>query len=274
MIVSVLALAFLGVPAAPAVTTEEILTRVVENQERAQILRKAYVYRQTVTHQARKPNGTLAGERVKEYDVIPTANGFEKKLVSSSSSGESIGSIQWEFNDSGRADFSNETLVDNDSRDGIGPRLFPLTADEQRHYRFALVGREKFEGADVFRLHFEPKRMEDPAENRVWAGDVLVDAGEFQPALIRTRLAQRIPLAVQILLGTNIKNLDFRLAYRKFQDGVWFPVDYETKFNLRVMFLYSRRISFSLKNTAFRKTDVQSQVEFEKVEFEKVDFEK
>lgn len=264
MILSVVPLVLLSAPAGANLTAAEIMARVAENQDRAQSLRKAYVYHQTVTHQVRKPNGTLAGDRVKEYEVIPAAKGFEKKLVSSSSSGESIGSIQWEFNDSGRMDFSSETLVDDDSRDGIGPRLFPLTADEQRHYSFALAGRERFEGADVFRLHFEPKRMDNPAENRVWAGDVLVDAREFQPALIRTRLTRRVPLAVQILLGTNIKNLDFRLAYRKFEDGVWFPVDYRTNFNLRVMFLYSRRISFAMRNTAFRKTDVQSSVEFEK----------
>ncbi|MDQ6699126.1 MAG: hypothetical protein M3Z36_02945 [Acidobacteriota bacterium] len=264
MILGVMALALLGAAAEASVTAGEIMARVAENQDRAQSLRQAYVYHQTVTHQVRKPNGTLLGDRVNEYDVIPAAKGFEKKPVSSSSSGERIGSIQWQFNDSGRADISNDTLMDDDSRDGIGPRLFPLTADEQRHYTFALAGREKFEGTEVFRLHFEPKRMDDPAEIRVWAGDVLVDAAEFQPALIRTRLSRRVPVAVQILLGTNIKNLDFRLAYRKFEDGVWFPVDYRTDFNLRVLFLYNRHISFFMKNEAFRKTDVQSSVEFEK----------
>lgn len=263
MIFSVLALALLAVRSESPVTADVIMSRVAENQERAERLRMAYVYRQTVIHQVLKPNGTIAGDRVKEYDVIPSAKGIERKLLRSSSSGEKIGSIQWEFNDYGRADFSNAALVDDGARDGIGPRLFPLTGDEQRHYRFSLVGREKFEGADVYRLHFEPKKMDDAAENRVWAGDVLVDEREFQPMLVRTRLMRGVPLGVQIFLGTNIKNLDFRLRYRKFEDGVWFPVDYETKFNLRVMFLYNRRISFSMKNTAFRKTDVQSSVEFE-----------
>ncbi len=252
------------VAAANAQTADEIMTRVGENQDRAESLRASYIYHQSLVRKVKKANGTVSGEQIGEYDVIPGPAGTEKKLVSSSNTGESIGmSMQMEWNDRVNVDFGTSMLQDAGTRDGIGAQLFPLTVGEQRRYLFRLKGREKFGGVDVYRVHFEPRKLDDPEENSCWSGDVLVDAREYQPVLTQTKLARGIPMAARILLGTSLKGFGFRLTYRKFEDGVWFPVEYDADFTARILFAYRRRISFSMKNSGFRKTDVASSVEFE-----------
>ncbi|HYP14803.1 MAG TPA: hypothetical protein VEQ63_12820, partial [Bryobacteraceae bacterium] len=73
-------------------------------------------------------------------------------------------------------------------------------------------------------------------------------------------LAKRIPMAVKILLGTNLKGLGFSVAYEKVDDGVWFPSSIGGEFHLRAVFFYSRNISVDVKNSGFRRVDVQSRV--------------
>ena len=60
------------------------------------------------------------------------------------------------------------------------------------------------------------------------------------------------------MLGTDIKGLGFSVSYRKFDDGVWFPVSYGGEFEVRGLFFYRRKISVAMRNTDFRKTDVKS----------------
>ncbi len=73
-------------------------------------------------------------------------------------------------------------------------------------------------------------------------------------------LSKRIPLAVQILFGTNIKHLGFKVTYRKLEDGLWFPATYGGEFELRAVFFYARRISIVMNNTEFRKAGAESRV--------------
>jgi hypothetical protein len=156
-------------------------------------------------------------------------------------------------------DMARDMMNDEKSRDGIGHDLFPLTAEEQRKYDFRLVDRETYRGSSVYRVAFQPRhglpRGEDDPD---WKGDALIDAQEFQPVLISTSLAQRIPMAVKVLLGTDIKGLGFSVTYRKFDDGVWFPVSYGGEFQVRGLFFYRRNISVALTNSDFKKTDVKS----------------
>jgi len=91
---------------------------------------------------------------------------------------------------------------------------------------------------------------------------VLVDSHEYQPVLVTTWLAKGIPMAVQILLGTNMTQLGFKVAYQKFEDGLWFPVTYGGEFKLRAVFFYKRTISLSVMNSGFQRSDVTSTVSF------------
>ena len=69
-------------------------------------------------------------------------------------------------------------------------------------------------------------------------------------------------MAVQILLGTNLKHLGFKVAYKKFEDGLWFPVSYGGEFHLRAVFFYKRTVALSLINSGFQRADVSSTVSF------------
>ncbi|MEO8595660.1 MAG: hypothetical protein ABI759_20240 [Candidatus Solibacter sp.] len=72
----------------------------------------------------------------------------------------------------------------------------------------------------------------------------------------------RIPAAVKVLLGTDIKGLGFNVTYQKFEDGVWFPVSYGGEFEVRAVFFYKRKISVNMTNTGFRRTKVDSSVTY------------
>ncbi len=80
--------------------------------------------------------------------------------------------------------------------------------------------------------------------------------------LVTTNMALRIPLAVKIVLGTNITGLGFAVEYKKFADGVWFPVSYGGEFEVRAVFFYKRKISLAVANSDFRRTDVNSTVAY------------
>jgi hypothetical protein len=79
---------------------------------------------------------------------------------------------------------------------------------------------------------------------------------------VYTKLAFRIPGAVKVLLGTDIKGLGFSVTYRKFEDGVWFPVSYGGEFEVRAVFFYKRTISVNMTNTEFHRTSVKSNVTY------------
>ena len=61
---------------------------------------------------------------------------------------------------------------------------------------------------------------------------------------------------------TNLKGLGFSVSYQKFADGLWFPVSYGGEFELRAVFFYSRKISVSMANSDFRRTDVTTNVAY------------
>ena len=101
-------------------------------------------------------------------------------------------------------DMVNDMTADKDSKDGIGRDLFPLTAAEQAKYIFTLEGKEVYRGRQIYRVSFRPKPH---AEDADWKGEALIDAAEYQPILVNSKFATHIPMAVKLLLGTDIKGL-------------------------------------------------------------------
>jgi hypothetical protein len=154
-------------------------------------------------------------------------------------------------------DLSNDMTDDRHSRDGIACDLFPLTTDQQRRYNFRFIRAEQYRGRAVYRIAFVPNDDES-----AWKGEALIDAAEFQPVQVYTSMALKIPRAVKVLLGTDIKGLGFSVRYQKFEDGVWFPVSYGGEFEVRAVFFYKRKISVNLTNTDFRRTSVNSSVTY------------
>lgn len=246
-------------------TAETIMARVAANQDRSEILRKEYVYKQHIHIVTHKPKGRLIREETADYDVVPMPDVTQKQLRQLSGrywtkgkyvdfKGEPVpeaesldGQLVHDFRD----DLANEK-----SKDGLGHNLFPLTTKEQQDYEFKLLGRETQEGRSVYHIGFGPKDKHDIT----WAGEAFIDAEEFQPVRVFTRLSRRLPLAVRTMLGTDVPGVGFNVVYKRQPDGVWFPVSFGTEFRLRVLFFLNRDITVALSNTAFEHTHVETRM--------------
>jgi hypothetical protein len=255
-----------------------IMAKVALNQDRAQEMRKAFVYHQSMLIRFQRGNGKLAREEQREYTVTPLEKGYKKDLTHFTGKYEKGGQM-FDYNEPGFTykgvdidgelsnSLANDLANDKESRDGITNDLFALTAEKQARMTFQLEGKEDYRGKEVYRITFKPKKASlvdcDDDSSACWAGEALIDPHEYQPVLVTTWLAKSVPKAVQILLGTNIKHLGFKVAYQKFAEGLWFPVTYGGEFYVRGVFFYKRTIALSVVNSGFQKSDVTTTVSFQ-----------
>jgi len=72
---------FLGASGALAEDATAIMTQVAANVEKAVDARRQYVYQQTVRASLARTNGQLARREKRQYLVIPSETGTEKKLL-------------------------------------------------------------------------------------------------------------------------------------------------------------------------------------------------
>jgi len=235
------------------------MARVAANQDRSQDLRKQYVYKQHIHIVSHKPKGRLLREETADYDVAPMPDGTEKKLIQLTGrywdkgkyetfTGEPTprhDSLDGELIKDFRDDLGNDK-----TKDGLAKDLFPLASEEQQAYVFNLIGQEVEAGRTVYHVGFRPKDKDEIT----WAGEAFIDAAEFEPVRVFTRLSRRVPLWVRTMLGTDLPGLGFNVVYQKQEDGVWFPSSFGTEFRIHAVFFINREISISLQNSAFERT--------------------
>ncbi len=243
----------------------EIMARVAANQDRAQQQREEYIYHQRIHIATRKTNGSLIREETADYLVTPNPAGTRKEL-------NSISGRYWHKRS--YVDFEGEPVPEQDSLDGdlihdlrddlmndkskdsLGHDLFPLTAEQQKRYRFELAGEATVRKRKAYRIRFYPADKEE----FTWAGEALVDQEEFQPLTVSTRLSRKIPLLVRTVLGTDLPGLGFNVEYQRFGEGVWFPASFGTEFRLRAVFFINREIIISLENSDFKHAKAESRI--------------
>jgi hypothetical protein len=254
-------------------TANEIMARVAANQDKAVELRRSFVYRQHTVVATRHFNGKLAREEKADYEVAPTADGVERKLTLltgvCNTKGHTVmftgeprpepGSLDGDL----VQDF-REGLVNEKSKDGVGKDLFPLTTDEQKQYRFELLGHKQVEGRDTYQIGFSPAASDDVT----WAGEAWIDVDELQPVRVFTHLSKHIPFLVRTMLGTDLPGLGFNVQYRRVEKDVWFPVSFGSEFRLRAVFFIKRDISMSMEASGFQKAQIDSKVEYQDVKAE------
>ena len=246
-------------------TANAIMAHVAVNQDRAENLRKEYVYKQHLRIVTRKLNSRLMREETAGYRVIPSPDGTTKDLQLLTGrywhkgqyvafKGEPVPepeSLDGDLIHNFREDLNNDR-----SKDSLARNLFPLTTDEQKDYQFHLIGQEMFEGRSAYHVGFSPKNKDE----MTWAGEAFIDATDFQPILIFTKLSRRMPFMVRTAMGTDLPGIGFTVHYKRQDDGVWFPTSLGTEFRLRALFFSNRQISMSLENTAFEHTHVESKI--------------
>ncbi len=256
-------------------TADAIMARVAENQDRAEQKRTAFVYHQSVMVRMNRANGKLAREEYSEFTVTPTPKGIQKERTLFRGKyvdhGKEVAFDEPGYEHKGvdiDADLGNSLVKsftnDPKSRDGLDRHLFPLRSKEQHRYKFRLEGIEDYRGSPVYRITFVPIRKSIDDDD-MWAGEVLVDREECQPVLITTWMAAKVPIVIKTLLGTNVQQLGFKVSYKKFDEGLWFPVTYGGEFKLRALFMYARRIGLSMQNSGFQRAVVDSKVSFAEV---------
>jgi hypothetical protein len=244
-------------------SADVIMARVAENQSRAERLRSAFVYQQKILIRLRDGKGKLVREESNEYVVTPTPEGTKRELTASHTY-QRKGKLAEADADLAN-DVRNDLTNDQKAKDGVGRKIFPLTLEEQSKYNFELAGEEVYRGLTVYRINFasKDKELKINGDEGPWVGEVLVSRDEYQPVLVTTQLAHRVPLLVRTALGTNLHGLGFSVHYQRFDDGVWFPVSYGTEFRVRALFFYNRSIVVSLENTGFRSMTVDSALTFD-----------
>ena len=246
----------------------EIMRRVAENQDRGLAARATWVYDQDVFVRLQRAGGKLAREETRRYVVAPTEKGAGRKLAGVEGKIRE-GSREIKYTSPGfrskNADIDG-ALVDsfaqeiNWRKDTLGPVefLFPLSAGHQDQYTFTLDGEEQYQGFDAWRISFRGNAGEDD-----WRGDLLVEKNEFQPIILTSHWAGKIPLSVRLVLGVTVKQVGAKFTWRRMEKDIWFPVTAGGEMKLRVFFLYARTIAFRSVSSGFRKAEVQSSVEYE-----------
>ena len=256
---------FQPAPATEPLTADAIMARVAANQDRSEALRKQYVYRQHIRILTHKPKGKTLREETTEYDVTPTPDGTQKELrlltgrywhqgkyeTFQGQPAPGSGSLDGSLIEGLRDDLLNEK-----TKDGLAKDLFPLTSEEQKNYEFRLLGQETQQGRSVYHIGFRPKDRNEIT----WAGEAYIDATEFQPVRVFTKLSRRIPFAVRTLLGTDVPGVGFNVVYKRQGDGAWFPATFGTEFQIHALFFIHRQVSIALENSAFERTHVESKM--------------
>jgi len=277
-------------------TAEEVMARVAANQDAAEAERAHYVYVQHAKMTSRRGK-TVMCEEITDYRFTPSSDGTDQQLLkvdgrylrdknyvtytallprdenkpkgpekSEDKSADKAAADKKKHSD---ANPENEEALDRDlvenlrwnlihdkSKDGYNARLFPLTSKNQSDYVFRMVGRERLNGRDVYHITFRPKDKDDFG----WSGDAYIDTTAFQPVLVTTAMARKVPFAVRTLLGTNVPGLGFTITYAPQPDGVWFPVTFSTEFKIHVLYFFHREIILDAQNRDFEKTHVTTRI--------------
>ena len=263
-------------------TADAIMARVAVNQDRTQLERTHYLYVQHARVLSRKGQ-TVRCEEITDSRIVPTAKGSSAQVLkldgrllvkgkyvpytqaapkvgeSNVDAGKDDLKITIDDDDSMDVDLVENMrsgLTRDDSKDGIGSGLFPLTSAVQARYQYKLVGNEQMNGRDVFHITFAPKDKDDFA----WKGDAYIDRTAFEPVVVRTTMSRKIPFAVRTLLGTSLPGLGFTVTYAPQVGDVWFPVSFGTEFKLHVLFFLNREIVISAQNREFEQTHVRSTI--------------
>jgi len=307
--------AFLSLLTLPALaqqplTADAIMAQVAANQDKSETARSHYLYTQHA-HIASRKGKTIHCEETTDTRITPTPTGSDQQLLKLDGrllqKGKYITYNQLpppekpkakpadpkpdgpapktdsdddDINISTSDDAMDRDLVENfrknltatHSKDGINANLFPLTSKEQASYKFTLLGREPRNGRDSFHIAFAPK---DP-DDFTWKGDAWIDAIAFQPIVVRTTMSRKIPLAVRMLLGTNVPGLGFTIIYApqpairptsqtSDQTGdqpnaLWFPTSFGTEFKIHVLFFFTREIVFNADNRDFQQTHTTAEI--------------
>ncbi len=270
---------------AQQLTAADIMSRVAANQDRSEAARTHYIYVQHAHTLSRKGKTTQC-EELTDFRIIPKDKGSDQKLLTLDGrllyKGSYLHYTQLDAHASNVKDDDSlhigaigkdddpmdldlvenmrHNLTADNSKDGIGAGLFPLTSKMQAFYTYTLAGRGPMNNHDCYHITFRPIDKDDYG----WKGDAWIDATAFQPVLVHTTMARNVPFAVRTLLGTSVPGLGFTVTYAPqpadTPNALWFPITFGTEFKLHVLFFFNRTIVLDVRNHDFEQTHVHSTI--------------
>jgi len=253
-------------------TADSIMAKVGENQTRVIKLLSDYAYQEHIRVETRHFNGKLARKEIGDYAMAPGSENKVEKLEGqywnkktkqyvdfNAKEPPNKGSLDAGLIDGFRQDLlksSNKPASKPDAKksgannsDEDSGDLFPLAAGQLKKYKFTLLGEIEVQGRRTYRIRFVPAKKNDID----WAGEALIDAEEFQPVNVYTKLSRRIPFAIRTLLGTDLPGIGYNVKYERLEKDVWFPVSYGAEFRLHVLFFINRDISISADASGYKR---------------------
>jgi len=279
-------------------SAESVMNRVAINQDAAEAERAHYVYVQHAKMASRRGNTVMCDE-ITDYRFTPSVDGSQEELLKvdgrflkqhkyvsysallprDEDKPKDADKDKAEKKEKKEKDKdkdkdpvfdpnSNETidrdivenirwnLIHDKSKDGYNAHLFPLTSKDQLDYSFRMIGQERLNDRDVYHITFRPKKKDDFG----WSGDAYIDTTAYEPVLVTTGMARKIPFVVRTLLGTNVPGLGFSITYAPQPDGVWFPITFSTEFKIHVLYFFHREVILNAQNRDFEKTHVTSRI--------------
>jgi hypothetical protein len=237
-------------PGTNTLSSDAIMARVAANQDREEPLRKQYLCKEHIRVSTRNLNGKLMREEIADYEIHPTSQTQLKKLKGRYAHAGKFEDFEGEpvpDANSWDADYIRDVrrCLTEDSRCTVAAHLFPFTSVEQNKYDFRLIGQEVVKGRDAYRIAFVPKNK-DAFD---WAGEALIDAADFQPVRVFTKLSRHVPFLVRSL-GTDVSGMGYELDYKRQEDGNWFPASYGSEYELHLFFHIKRIVAVSM-DTSF-----------------------
>ncbi len=257
------------------------MARVAANQDRSESNRSHFVYLQHAHIESRKGAKPMCVE-VTDSRVVPSPHGSQVLLLKLegrylrkhayvsyttlpveteepqdvATAGDIQITLGNEETDRSLVESMRSNLTRDNTRDGFSAQLFPLTSKVQADYMFQQMGHERMNGHNVYRVAFHPKNKDD----FTWKGEAYIDDTAFEPVVVTTEMARKIPILVRTLLGTSLSGIGYTVTYEPQADGIWFPVSFGTEFKVRLLFLFGRDILIEAKNGDFERTHVTSTI--------------
>jgi len=242
---------------------DEIMRRVADNQAKSVEARKQFVYRQQEAVRMLHSNGKPTCEQQREYTVTPLPQGIERKLVSRDN-GDGKCQVKIDVTSDSKhvsAGFGSEgdsfSVALGKTKDGVPRGLFPFTPEEQVLYQYKLAKTEIHDGRSAYRVTFRPNKNKDASGNQGYCkGELWIDSEEFQP------LEMKADLSMHLFPGTNVRGKGFAVHYQRLAEGVWFPSSFGGEFSVQALFFFTNHVSVNVTNSDFKRTDVNSIVNF------------
>jgi hypothetical protein len=126
-------------------------------------------------------------------------------------------------------------------------------------YNTELVGEESLQDYSCWVIYFEPKEGKLPSERRMdealnrSTGKLWISKDDF--GLARVEFEMREPIRYLAGLLATVRNTEGRLNFERIESNVWFPVDFELKLDLRILFKNIRR-NITMKWSEYRRAEI------------------